>query len=203
MENDPSLSPIETHSAAVLIPIKAFINAKVRLANILDTNQRQALAKRMAMQVISAAGALGVYVVCDNEEVKEWSMLQGAEVIFTPGLGLNGAVEHGVKALCAQGIKRVIVSHADLPLAKDLPTLVASQQNSITLVPDRIKDGTNVVVIPSDIGFRFSYGPGSFLAHCKEVKRLGCALVVKEDPSLTLDVDLPSDLAHIPTTWMD
>ncbi len=202
MENDRPPT-IATDSAAVLIPIKAFIHAKVRLADVLNASQRQALAKRMAGQVISAAGGLPVYVVCDDEEVKEWSIIQGAEVIFTPGLGLNGAVEYGVEALCAKGIKRVIISHADLPLAKDLPTLLTNQQGSITLVPDRAKDGTNVVVIPSDIGFRFSYGPGSFLAHCEEVKRLDRMLVVREDPSLTLDVDLSSDLARIPTTWRD
>jgi 2-phospho-L-lactate guanylyltransferase (CobY/MobA/RfbA family) len=43
-------------------------------------------------------------------------------------------------------------------------------------------------------GFRFSYGPGSFQRHCKEVQRLALALRVVREFGLVHDVDVPSDL---------
>ena len=43
-----------------------------------------------------------------------------------------------------------------------------SDPGSITLVPDRHDDGTNVLALPADVGFRFAYGPGSFRHHLAE-----------------------------------
>ncbi len=195
--------------AAVLIPIKAFAQAKLRLAGVLSTGERRRLATRMAAEVIRAAGALPVHVVCDDEEVAEWARTQGAEVVWAPGLGLNGAVDHGVAVLAAAGISRVIVSHADLPLAADLTSLLdirptepdSHSIDAVTLVPDRRRDGTNVAVVPAAAGFHFSYGQGSFRSHCEEAARLGLRVRVTEPAELTLDIDLPSDLALLPSTW--
>jgi len=84
------------------------------------------------------------------------------------------------------------VAHADLPLARDLAGLVGF--GGITLVPDRRDEGTNVIELPTDVGFRFSYGPGSFSRHRAESLRLGLEVRVLREPSLSYDVDWPSDL---------
>jgi 2-phospho-L-lactate guanylyltransferase len=64
-------------------------------------------------------------------------------------------------------------------------------------VPDRFRDGTNVIAVPAGGGFRFSYGPGSFERHRAEAARRDLPVVVVEDERLAADVDLPSDLALI------
>jgi 2-phospho-L-lactate guanylyltransferase len=64
----------------------------------------------------------------------------------------------------------------------------------VTLVPDRREDGTTVIALPSDCGFVFSYGPGSFGRHQAEAQRLGLPTRVERSPSLSWDVDLPDDL---------
>ena len=56
-------------SIAVLIPVKAFADAKVRLEKVLDADARSALARRMAETVVAAAAPLPVTVVCDDDEV--------------------------------------------------------------------------------------------------------------------------------------
>ena len=53
---------------------------------------------RRASSLPTAAGPLRAAVVCDDDEVRTWAEGQGAEVIWTPGLGLNGAVAAGVAA---------------------------------------------------------------------------------------------------------
>jgi 2-phospho-L-lactate guanylyltransferase len=125
----------------------------------------------MAETVVRAAGDLRAAVVCDDDEVRAWAESLGAEAIWTPDLGLNGAVEAGIAHLARRGTARVIVAHADLPLATDLRWLADGE--GATLVPDRHHDGTNVLCVPSGLGFTPAYGAGSFRAHRAEAARLG------------------------------
>jgi 2-phospho-L-lactate guanylyltransferase len=186
-------------SAAVVVPVKAFSQAKVRLAGALEPATRVELARAMAARVLRAAAPLAAYVVCDDEEVRAWAERQGAEAIWTPGLGLNGAVEAGVAHLARRGVAHAVVAHADLPLAADLAWLATS--GCVTLVPDRHRDGTNVAAVPTDAGFRFAYGAGSFHRHREEAIRLGLVARLVPDERLGWDVDLPADLElpdHLP-----
>lgn len=181
---------------AVLVPVKAFGDAKQRLAPALDPPARAHLARAMAEHVLAAAAPLPVAVVCDDPSVATWAATHGARIVWTPGLGLNGAVAAGVAALAADGADRVIVAHADLPLAGPLAWLAGFP--GVTLVPDHRDDGTNVACVPAASGFRFAYGPGSFRRHGAEARRLGLPLRVVRDRLLGHDVDLPADLAALP-----
>lgn len=180
---------------AVLVPIKAFSEAKVRLATVLNAADRVALARSLAAGVIAAAGKAPVSVVCDDPEVAEWATAHGAAVIWTPARGLNAAVAEGVSALAAQGVAMVTVAHADLPLVTDLTGL--GRQGTIVVAPDRRRDGTNVIAMPADCGFSFSYGAGSFRRHISEAERLGMAVEVLERGDLAWDVDVPDDLGPV------
>ena len=177
---------------AVLIPVKAFSDAKARLSDALDPAQRAQLAEEMATTVVRAAKPLEVWIVCDDTAVAEWATRLGANVLWKPGRGLNGAVNEGVADLAHLDIDTVIVAHADLPHAEQLEWLAAS--DGVTLVPDRHGDGTNVIVIPTESGFVFSYGPASFSRHQAEAARLGLAVNVVHDERLAWDVDRPEDL---------
>jgi 2-phospho-L-lactate/phosphoenolpyruvate guanylyltransferase len=181
-----------TTTAAVLVPVKAFAVAKQRLADVLDPPARVALATAMATTVLQAAAPLPAAVVCDDDEVRSWAEAQGVEAIWTPGLGLNGAVEAGVAHLARRGVARVVVTHADLPLATDLAWL--ADTDGVTLVPDRHGDGTNVACVPAAAGFSFAYGAGSFAAHRAETARLGLPLRLVRDRRLGWDVDVAPDL---------
>ena len=178
--------------AAVVVPVKAFAAAKVRLAPALSPAARAELARSMADGVVAAAGDLPVLVVCDDPEVRTWATSVGATACWTPGLGLDGAVEAGVAAAADAGAARVVVAHADLPLATGLDHVVGDE--GIVLVPDRRADGTNVLALPARCGFRFAYGPGSFERHRAEGARLGLAVTVLDDAVLGWDVDVPADL---------
>jgi 2-phospho-L-lactate guanylyltransferase len=184
---------------AVLVPVKAFGEAKLRLAPALDRAARAELARSMATTVVRVAAPLGVWVVCDDDEVAAWARLEGAEVVWRPGLGLNGAVSDGVELLAASGHEQVIVAHADLPYAVDLAWV--ADTDGVTLVPDRRDDGTNVLCVPTGVGFRFAYGPGSFERHRAEAERLGLDVRVVREPHLGWDVDLPADL--VTPDWLE
>lgn len=180
---------------AVVIPVKAFSAAKLRLRSRLDGPSRAGLARRLADVVVAAAGRLPVLVVCDDDEVAAWAGAVGATVVWAPGRGLDGAVRDGVARARAEGARTAIVAHADLPLARDL-TGLAGAGDRVLLVPDRHRDGTNVVAVPTAAGFAFAYGPGSFERHRLEAARLSLGPTIIDDPSLAWDVDVPADLDH-------
>ncbi len=187
--------PLRFGPRAVLIPVKAFDQAKRRLHLALNQLQRADLARAMADRVVTAAHPLPVAVVCDDTEVADWARARGALVVWEPGRGLNGAVQAGVDHLLAGGVTQVIVAHADLPRASDLAGV--GDIGGITLVPDRYGNGTNVISLPADAGFQFSYGPGSFARHCAEADRLGLPARVLDRPDLAWDVDEPGDVVPV------
>jgi len=180
---------------AVLVPIKAFHQAKGRLGLALSGQERAELARAMAARVLDAALPLSAAVVCDDNEVADWARERGALVVWEPGRGLNGAVEAGVDHLRRAGVDQVTVSHADLPMASGL--IDVGNVPGITLVPDRFRNGTNVIALPADAGFRFSYGPGSFERHRAEAERLGLPLRVLDLPDLAWDIDEPADVVPV------
>ncbi len=185
-------------SRAVLVPVKAFDQAKRRLHLALSEPERAELSRAMADRVIGAAHPLPVAVVCDDNDVAEWAREHGALVIWEPGRGLNGAVEAGVIHLASMGVTQVTVAHADLPHASDLAAV--GDAPGITLVPDRYGNGTNVMAVPADAGFQFSYGPGSFARHRIEARRIGIATRILDRPDLAWDVDEPGDVVPVAAT---
>ncbi len=181
--------------AAVLVPVKAFGEAKRRLSPALAAADRAALSRQLAGGVVTAAAPLPVAVVCDDREVAGWARALGALVIWEPGRGLNGAVADGVAHLGAAGVTTILVAHGDLARPAGMAGLLHDHPaGGVTLIPDGRDDGTNVLVVPAAAGFRFSYGPGSFRRHLDETTRGDLTVRVVRGSDLSLDIDLPSDL---------
>ncbi len=192
-------------NAVVLVPVKAFINAKARLAAVLGDAERERLARWTSVRVLAAAGELPTFVACDDEQVAAWASEHGASILWHPGVGLNAAVNNSVVDLREAGVTDVVVAHGDLPRAHSLARL--TEPGMLTLVPDRHDDGTNVIAVPTDMPFQFSYGPGSFQRHLRSAIAAGLSVHVRRDPLLAVDIDTPSDLAHplvqeVLPTWL-
>lgn len=176
---------------AVLIPVKAFDRAKGRLSPALEPAQRASLAQTMATHVVTQQTVL-VAICCDDQGVADWATSLGAQVIWCPGTDLNGAVQQGFDELGAEGIESVAIAHSDLPRAGDLSPLLGWP--GVTIVPDRHRTGTNVMVLSTSIRFTFAYGAGSFRRHAAEASRLGSGLRIVHDDALGWDIDRPDDL---------
>lgn len=180
--------------AAVLVPVKSFHAAKRRLADWLSPDDRERLARWMAERVLAAAAPLAVYVACDDEHVAEWAEARGAHVSWGPGLGLNGAIDHGIDTMAGKGIDHVVVAHGDLPLASRLADL--ARPGHIVIVPDQRRDGTNVLSRPTHIAIRAEYGAASFSRHLTAALASGAPVSVRRDPRLAIDVDTIADCRH-------
>jgi 2-phospho-L-lactate guanylyltransferase len=211
---------------AVLIPVKAFARAKARLAPVLSAAERHSLARSLATAVVTAIKnhdeQLGIHIACDDDEVAQWAETSGVNILWGPGLGLNGAIDAGIASLAANGVERVAVTHADLTrpeqigdllglhlgldLGLDLddgpPTSSAEHHraSSVVLVPDRHRDGTNIIIQPTRSPLPASYGPGSFRRHLdlamERTRSMSSGITVRYDPLLGLDIDTVEDLSH-------
>ena len=185
----------DTPVTAVVVPIRSFEGALSRLASVLGRSGCSDLMRRMASRVVAAADGLPVHVATDDSEVTEWAVSLGAAVVAVGRPGLSTAVSVARDRLAAAGVERVVVAHADLALARSLRPAVGS---GLVIVPDRRRDGSNVLCVPAGAGFRFCYGPGSFGRHLTEAGRLGLAVTVVEDDALSTDIDHPEDLLALP-----
>ena len=180
---------------AVVIPVKAFGLAKGRLAGTLSAAERESLSRTCAERVVASAHPWPVYVVCDDEAVAHWARRQGAEPVHCETPGLDAAVETGRRAAAAAGASHVVIAHADLPLARSLAHV--PREGRVSLVPDRHRDGTNVLSMPIDAPMTTAYGPGSCDNHIALAQAAGLSCEIIDDPDLALDLDTVDDLAEL------
>lgn len=182
-------------SAGVVVPIRSFVDGKARLADRLSAAQRGRLLQAMATRVVEAAAPLDVAVVSSAPEVVSWARDLSLSVLPDPG-SLDGAAGAGSQWFAERGVERVIVAHADLPLATDLASLATLGSEPVAVVvPCHRGDGTPVLSVPAIAAFPFSYGPGSFARHAARARRLGLEVVeLWERHDLRRDVDSLDDL---------
>jgi hypothetical protein len=111
-----------------------------------------------------------------------------------PGLGLNGAVDTGRATIAGKGFDHV-VDRPQRPAARRGPRALAVA-GPITLVPDRRRDGTNVLAAAARR--RAAGGLRRRVVRPPLRRRAGHRLPRRgaPDPRLSLDVDTPDDLAH-------
>ena len=189
-----TLSPAQP--AAVVVPVRAFLGGKSRLSSI-RPQERARLLRDFAEAVVRAAAGMPVAIVSGSPDVRAWASSLGLVVLDDPGT-LDEAATTGTQWAADLGIARVVLAHADLPLARSLSGLtIDGDRPVVAAVPCHRDDGTPVLSVPTSAGFRFSYGPGSFRRHAGEARRLALGFRVVRDPNLAYDVDLPEDLAML------
>jgi 2-phospho-L-lactate guanylyltransferase len=195
----PGGAGVSRRNAAVVIPIRSFEAGKSRLGSELDPGRRAELLRAMAENVVAAAGPMRVAVVSNAGEVRRWAAELGLTVIDDPGT-LNLAAAAGLGWADVAGFDRVVVAHADLPLATSLAPVAADGRRPIvTAVPCHRDDGTPVLSLPTTAtNFVFAYGPGSFRRHAAAARAAGLAFRVRRDGRLGRDVDAPEDLVGLP-----
>lgn len=179
----------------MVIPVKSFGLAKGRLAGALTPAERETLSRDCARLVVASAAPWPVYVVCSDPDVAEWARDLGARPVDCATPGLDAAVETGRRAAAADGADHVVIAHADLPLARSLSHV--PREGRVTIVPDRHRDGTNVLSMPVGSTMTTAYGPGSCDNHLAIARAAGLEVEIIDDPDLALDLDTVDDLDEL------
>ena len=183
----------------VIIPVKPPEQAKSRLAEVLDGDERAALARAMLAHVVAAArGADHVQHVALLGPTR-LGMAEDLPLLADPGTGLNPALQSAMVQISGEPAERLIVLFADLPrlTVQDVQLLACAPPGTVAIAPDRHGTGTNALSLPLPAakGFTFAFGPDSFALHNMEAERLGLRIEAIHSQGLARDVDVPEDLA--------
>lgn len=188
---------------SLVVPLRAFVSGKTRLAPALAIDERRRIAEACARSVLCSATAARVerVVVCEDDDTERWALAIGANAARVATTGLNESLDAARLAETCTA-DTVVIAHGDLPLADRLvdDVLEIASTNAscdVLIVTDRHEDGTNVLVLPRRrLGdWRFAYGPGSKDRHLAEAARLGLRVRALTHPRLSVDLDTVDDLA--------
>jgi 2-phospho-L-lactate guanylyltransferase len=188
------------------VPLKSLRGAKKRLAGVLDEDEREAFVAAMAEDMLASltatTGIEGIIVISNAGEVRALAEQYGVKVLPEgDGKGLSAAVSGAADFLAAEQVRSMMVVHGDIPLARpaDFERLLASAgpAPSLTIVPCRNEDGSNVMICTPPGVIQFHYGPGSCSAHQRAAREAGIDVRVLRLPGLALDIDTPEDLAFL------
>lgn len=193
-------------STFAILPIKAFDDAKSRLAAGYDPETRATLAQAMCHDVLIALQACTqvarILVVTRDAVAAALARTLGAHVIPDRSASHSQAVTQGVAYALAHGATRTLMVAGDCPLVTvaDLDAVLTHAAvigRSVTVVPDRDGAGTNALVLtPPDV-ITPSFGPGSHARHLEIAHRLGAKGTTFERTAFANDVDTPDDLAAV------
>ena len=186
-----------------IIPVKALTEAKSRLEPFLTDTQRSRLVRAMLRRVIGASREAGaeVWVLGADESTRGLASEEGIEWRREGEKDINESLRLVFEETWDAG-KSPLFLPGDLPFLQpeDLAGLTSAAvpkppvRAEIVLSPARNGGGTNAVLIPHRLPFRFRLGPDSFERHMEEARRLGLEPLVHNSNGLARDLDTWEDL---------
>jgi 2-phospho-L-lactate guanylyltransferase len=190
-----------------LVPVKSFRTAKQRLSQSLTQAGRAELSRAMLTDVLSVLTSqreITSVVICTADpDISDLARVFGARQMTEAELGchgLNPVINAAANLLSREDVHEMLVVHGDLPLLNhdELTQMIETHRHksgaSITLAPDRRRDGTNLLMWNPASGFLSHYGPASFARHCAQAKALHMRANICILQGGALDIDEPEDL---------
>jgi 2-phospho-L-lactate guanylyltransferase len=186
-----------------IVPVKPLNRAKSRLASVLTAEQRETFSLQMLENTLltlkSVEGIKGVLVISRDSAALAFARKLDVYTVSESGAPeLNTALTRATQVVITWHARGVLVLASDIPLMRveDIEGMLAlaTRDPAVVVAPDRHEDGTNAVLIrpPGLIPFRF--GEDSLRRHLAEAHAVGASVRIYRSPTMSLDVDTPSDL---------
>jgi 2-phospho-L-lactate/phosphoenolpyruvate guanylyltransferase len=194
------------HTFAI-IPVKPLAAGKSRLATQLSHRDRLRLNRFLFDRTLATAteypGADRTIVVSRSDEVLDMARSRGMIILREAGgTGLNAALGQATRMAMTLQAGAVLVLPVDLPLTTPdrLRAVVEDHAGPVlVLVPDRHGSGTNLLYQRPIRLTVYQFGSRSIDRHSESGSAAGLRVIVRRDPTLGLDIDVPNDLAE----WME
>lgn len=184
-----------------LIPIKRLADAKLRLSDQIESEQRRRLVLELLRHEIAVLQASGVVrqvaVVSPGLGVLRIAEELGAVGILQTNEGLNPAIMRGRGRLVELGAEAMLIVLGDLPFlsAEDVQAMIEPLgQGRVVLAPDRRELGTNAMALHLRDELAFAFGVGSLEAHQRAAQLSGLEVTMIRRNGLAFDLDIPADL---------
>ena len=184
----------------VFIPCKLLKESKSRLSRVLTAAARYDLCVRLLDHTIQTAKMITpaprVFLITGDEVALGRARHQSISVIEDLG-SLNDAL-----TAARNSISRIealdgplVVLPIDLVGVSDVALRNSITALDVTIVPDSMRSGTNLLVLRGDAArsFRFNFGPNSFSRHYQTAFNANYSISVLDDPVLAFDLDSDRD----------
>ena len=187
-----------------IVPVKPLRRGKSRLGDIMSEKERVMLNRQLLSHVVTTLQQVKsiehTLVVSRDPEALSLARDLGARTLKENGSPfLNDSLERAAAFAKVYKVKGILVIPSDLPLleVEDVEDMIRRANGGpvVAIAPDRHKDGTNALMLSPPNVIPFDYGPGSFHRHTQHARSAGVRLEICECESLSLDLDLPEDLA--------
>lgn len=185
-----------------VVPVKSPGNAKQRLSDVLDHQQRKDLASHLYQHTLSYLmdqfPEHDVLVVSENQRVLQVSAAMGCKTLLqTDDKGLNSAMEQAASKVSQQGYQAMMMLPADLAfLSRNELSRVLQYRDRYELILAEANDGgTNALLVQPPNAIRFRFGLNSAKAHQREATKANLRVCMLKLPLMAVDIDKASDLA--------
>ncbi len=186
-----------------IVPVGTLAGSKSRLGAVLDAEEREELALRLATTTIRAALEATrideTIVVTPDDTVRDLAASLGARAIRQRAGGLNRGIDTGRDEAVAAGASAILIVPIDLPdvtpaaIDAVAGTLDDPRRPLVAIVADRHGRGTNALLIAPPDAIEPCFGGDSHAAHVAAAESAGATLIELDGP-LTVDLDTPDDL---------
>jgi 2-phospho-L-lactate guanylyltransferase len=203
--------------ATVILPVKRFAHAKMRVVETIGPPGRAAILRAMLADVLVAldrAQEVERVILVTGEGRAEKIAMERAKRSTTPLEVLQEPTDHGHSEAATLGIVRAKALGAtctallpgDCPLLEptELDSALSSfGEGTVGVASDHHETGTNGLFLSPADAIGPAFGPGSCERHLDRARRAGYEARLLDIPSLALDLDTPDDLDALSSLLAD
>lgn len=181
-----------------IVPVNKLSHAKTRLAGLLSQEERSQLVLAMLRDVLDALRGMRVIIISPDDLRGKLKKYQFDFILENEKQGLNAAVDAANRYAIENGAAATLFVPADAPLIKKkhvAEILKLGKRHRLIISPSR-GGGTGILYRrpPDVIAGRFT--SASFADHKKEAEKQGMEMFVYDSFALSLDIDIPNDVAE-------
>lgn len=186
----------------VVMAVRPVDEGKSRLAGTIDQNDRTNLNISMFRHVFDivkkVVPAQNIVVISRSSALLDEARANGAHGELEIGHELNAALDQASKVAVERGATSLLTLSSDLPFLEtaDVNAMLEAD-GDVVIATDRVRIGTNALLIRRPFAMPFRYGGESLAAHCAAALEAGLNITVIERPGLARDIDTPDDLAEL------
>jgi 2-phospho-L-lactate guanylyltransferase len=184
-----------------LVPIKTFGKAKTRLRSALSNDQCAALARHMAVDVVTAlrnASMLqGITLLGEEPVVARFARELHCDYLAdAPGADLSANLDSAADYLKLAGVDVLLVLPSDLPMlrAADIDEVLNQHAGGLSICPASRDGGTNALVISPPGAIEFCFGRDSGRRHLEAAGAAELRSAQMTRAAFSRDIDTPDDL---------
>lgn len=191
-----------TERVLVVTPMKAFDQAKSRLAEVMADSQRERLARALFLRTqrffASHYAGFDRLVVTPSPLVAQLARQVGTGALLEPGAdGLNVACGRAIRWATGHGYSSILLIPGDVPVwvRREVNVLLDHGRRHRVVIAQSRDGGTNALLLKLPTAFNCRYGPDSSHMHLRSARDAGLSAVLCKLPFLAHDLDVPADCA--------